>query len=106
MDASVKKLSTKKWASFWRLGSLYADLCSLAWRRREREMVWFYVFFGHVLKQYRPNAILRHDTAQMGIEIAVPQLPRNVPMLQGDRLQRPGHLARAIDSIKREPISS
>jgi len=55
------------------LRSFHSDICSSEWCGREREMLSLYVF-GHLVKFCHPRTIL-YDTAQIGIEVAVPQLP-------------------------------
>jgi hypothetical protein len=61
------------------LRSFYSEICSLPdWRGREREMVSLFAL-GHLAQHCNPNGPMR--LTQMGIEVAVPQLP-------GDRKTR------------------
>ncbi|MGA8430383.1 MAG: hypothetical protein WB729_11225 [Candidatus Sulfotelmatobacter sp.] len=55
------------------LRSFYEDICSLEWCGRENEMVNLYAL-GHLAKQCVPGTILSELT-QLGIEVAVRQLP-------------------------------
>ncbi|MBZ5678920.1 MAG: hypothetical protein LAO24_02315 [Acidobacteriia bacterium] len=54
------------------LRSFYSEICSLGWCGREREMVSLFAL-GHLAQHCYPNGPLR--LTQMGIEVAVPQLP-------------------------------
>jgi hypothetical protein len=57
------------------LRSFYEDICS-EWYGRENEMVNLYAW-SHLAKHVRPDTIL-HDLGQIGIEVAVRQLPKEV----------------------------
>ena len=59
------------------LTSFFDDLRQGSWTgRRERESISLYVF-SHLLEQCKPNSVL-YDGAQIGIEVAVPQIPRDI----------------------------
>lgn len=53
--------------------------------RRERELVSLFCF-GHLIRRCQPGSVL-HDPAQIGIEIAVPQIPGQ-QSLTGKRLSK------------------
>ncbi len=55
------------------LASFYLDICSSTWCGREREMISLYAF-GHLVTHCTPGSVLS-DPAQIGIEVAVRQLP-------------------------------
>ena len=55
------------------LSDLVADIFSDDWVRRERELVSLFAL-GYLSKSCKPGSFL-HDPAQIGIEVAVPQLP-------------------------------
>ncbi len=56
------------------LESFYRDLCGMESCGREREAVSRYAF-AHLVKRCQPGTIL-HDSAQLGMEVAVRQLAR------------------------------
>lgn len=60
------------------LRSFHQDLCAPGWCGREREMISLYVF-GHLAERCDPKGL---RLAQIGIEVAVPQLPRNAQHLK------------------------
>jgi len=49
-------------------------LSDTTWRGRERELISLYAF-GFLRKHCKPKSVL-HDPTQIGIEVAVPQIPR------------------------------
>ena len=55
------------------LSDLIADIFSDGWIGRERELVSLFAF-GYVAKRCRPGSFF-HDPTQIGIEVAVPQIP-------------------------------
>jgi len=56
------------------LNELAEYLSESTWRGRERELVSLYAF-GFLQKHCKPKSVLR-DPTQIGIEVAVPQLPK------------------------------
>ena len=68
------------------LRSFYEDICS-DWGGRENEMVNLYAH-GHLAKFVRPQTIL-NDLSQIGIEVAVQQLPREVLLKWNPQAQKP-----------------
>lgn len=61
------------------LSSLIDDVSAADWTgRREREVVSLFCL-GHLLRHCRPGAFL-HDPAQIAIEVAVPQVPRQTDL--------------------------
>lgn len=61
------------------LSSLIEDISAADWTgRREREVVSLFAF-GHLLRHCRPGAFL-YDPAQIGIEVAVPQVPEQTSL--------------------------
>jgi hypothetical protein len=57
------------------LQSFYEDVGSLESSGREREMISLFAF-GYLVKSCRPKTVL-YDSTQIGIEVAVQQLPRS-----------------------------
>lgn len=56
------------------LRTLFGDLSSPSWYGREREIVSLFAF-GHLVRLCRKSGVL-FDPAQIGIEVAVPQINR------------------------------
>jgi hypothetical protein len=66
----------------------YEDICTLPeWYGRENEMVNLYAW-NHLAKQVGADTILR-DACQIGIEVAVQQLPKEVLLKWNPKVQRP-----------------
>ena len=68
------------------LRSFYQDICS-DWGGRENEMVNLYAF-GHLAKQVLAGTIFS-DVGQIGIEVAVRQLPKEVLLKWNPKTERP-----------------
>jgi hypothetical protein len=68
------------------LHSFYPDICS-EWCGRENEMVNLYAW-GHLRERVKPNTILS-DFTQIGIEVAVCQLPKEVLIKWKPTAERP-----------------
>jgi hypothetical protein len=64
----------------------YQDICS-EWCGRENEMVNLYAL-SHLAKQVRPNTILS-DVGQIGIEVAVRQLPKEALLKWNPKAESP-----------------